>query len=231
MPAFAGATEWLIRATRARRAAGPSSRRLRRLRSGRDEVEVGGGQCAGQLPAGPDPKLGEDVVQMPLHGARAQEQPRRDLRIRQALAGQRRDLSLLRGQVVARLDRTLAHLLAGHLKLSACAIGESLHPDRRELVVGGTELDTRIDPAILAAQPLPVEQMSPGELRTPPGPSQSLDRLAIQALGTLTLTQQCPAARLHSPAPVGAGGSGGSDHLLERTGRDVGLPGADRSFN
>src|SRR3954468_4012239 len=93
------------------------------------------------------------------------------------------------------------------------------------------ELDTRIDPAILAAQPLPVEQMSPGELGTPPGPSQFLDRLAMQALGTLTLAQQCPAARLHSPAPVGAGGRGGLYHELERIGREVGPRGADRRFD
>src|SRR5256885_1432504 len=34
--------------------------------------------------------------------------------------------------------------------------------------------------------------------------------------------QECPAARLGSPAPVGVGGRGGRHHLLERTGRDVG---------
>src|SRR3954462_7672641 len=152
---------------------------------------------------------------MPLHGPRAQEQPRRDLRIRQTLTGQRRDLPLLRGQVVARLDRTLAHLLASRLKLSACASGESLHPDRCELVVGGMELHTRVDPAVLSAHPLAVEQMSPGELGTKTGPCQSLDRLTMQALGTLTLAQECPAARLDSPAPVGVAGRGGRDHALE----------------
>src|SRR3954452_19201030 len=77
-----------------------------------------------ELPARADPKLAEHVVQMPLDGARAEEEPRPDLRIRQALTSQARDLSLLRGQVVARLDRTLAHLLASRVKLSACAIGE-----------------------------------------------------------------------------------------------------------
>ena len=60
---------------------------IRRRRSGREGVAVGAGQCGGQLPAGPDPELGEDVVQMPLHGPRAQEQPRCYLRVRQALTG------------------------------------------------------------------------------------------------------------------------------------------------
>ena len=97
--------------------------------------------------------------------------------------------------------------------------------------MGGAQLDARVDPAVLAAQPLPVEQMSPGELGTPPGPCQSLDRLAMQALGTLTLAQECPAARLDSPAPVGVAGRGGRHHALERTGRDIGFPGADRRFD
>src|SRR3954452_22155987 len=170
-------------------------------------------------------------MQMPLDGTRAEEEPRTDLRIRQALTGKRSDLSLLRGQVVARLALTLARLLASHLKLSACAIGESLHADRRELVVGSTELDTRVDPAIFAAQPLPVEQMSPGELRTQPGAGQPLDRLAMQAIGSLTLAHECPAARLDSQTPVGAAGRGGRHHALERTGRDLGPRGADRRFD
>src|SRR4051794_40523419 len=167
---------------------------------------------------------------MPLDSARAEEEAGAHLPLRHALTRQRRDLSLLRGQAVARLDRTLAHLLASHLKLSACAIGESLHPDRHELVVGGTELDTRVDPAMLAAQPLPVEQMSPGEVGTPPGPRESLDRLAMQALGTVTLTEERAAARLDSPAPVGAGGRGGRHHALERIGCNVWFADADRRF-
>src|SRR5690348_3610116 len=88
-----------------------------------------------------------------------------------------------------------------------------------------------LDPATLAAQALPVEQMSPAELGTPPGPYQSLDRLAIQALGTLTLAQQCPAARLHPPAPVGAGGRGGRHQTVERASRKVPPRGTDCGFD
>src|SRR4051812_34183056 len=168
---------------------------------------------------------------MPLNGPRAEEEPRTDLRIRQAIAGQACDLPLLRGQVVAGLDRPLAHLLACRLKLFTCALGEPLHPDRDEHFVGAAQLLARVDPAVLAAQPLSVEQMSPGELGTKPGPCQSLDRLAMQALGTLTLAHECPAARLYSPAPVGGAGRGGRYHALERTGRDVGPRGADRRFD
>src|SRR4051794_37664963 len=155
---------------------------------------------------------------MPLNGPRAEEEPRTDLRIRQAIAGQACDLPLLRRQVIAGLDRPLAHLLACRLKLFTCALGERLHPDRDEHFVSVAQLLARVDPAVLAAQPLAIEQMSAGELGTKPGPCQSLDRLAVQALGTLTLGQKRPAARLDSQAPVGVAGRGGRYHPLERTG-------------
>ena len=87
------------------------------------------------------------------------------------------------GQIVARLDRPLAHRLAGRQQLTAGALGERLHADRRELVVRGAQLRTRVDPAILAAQPLAVEQVRAGELGPQPGAAQPLDRLAIQPLG------------------------------------------------
>src|SRR5215211_6870945 len=140
---------------------------------------------------------------MPLDGPPAQEEPRPDLGVRQPIGGKQRDLSLLRSQIVASLDGPPPHLLAGGLKLLAGALGERLHADRGQHLVGGAQLVARVDPAVLAAQPLPVKQMSPGELGTPPSPCQSLDGLAIQALGTLALAQECPAACLYSPAPVG----------------------------
>src|SRR4051794_4794800 len=158
---------------------------------------------------------------MPLNGPRAEKQPRTDLPIRKPIARQARDLALLRRQVVAALDRPLAYLAARSQQLVTCALGKRLHPDRHEHFVGGAELLARIDPAILAAQPLPVEQMSPGELGAQPGAAQPLDRLAMQALGTLTLAHECPAARLDSQAPVGVAGRGGRYHALERTGRDL----------
>src|SRR5207302_11128660 len=113
------------------------------------------------------------------------------------------------GENVARRYGPLAHFLTRRKQLPPGSLGERLHPDRRELVVGGTKLDACVAPAILAAQPLPVDQMSPGEVRTPPGPCESLDRLVMQAHGTLTLGQKCLAARLDSPTPIGAGGRGG----------------------
>ena len=62
----------------------------------------------------------------------------------------------------------------------------------------------RVDAAVLAAQPLAVEQVRAGELGTQPGPAEPLDRLAVQALGGLAVAQQRPRARLDPERPVGA---------------------------
>src|SRR4051795_10793440 len=158
---------------------------------------------ASQLPAGTNAELGEHVAQMPLDSPRAEEELRPDLRVRQPIGGKQRDLPLLRGQIVASLDGPPTHLLAGGLKLFAGALGERLHADRGQHLVGRAQLVARVDPAVLAAQPLPVEQMSAGELGTKRGPCQPLDGFAMQTLGALTLAHECPAARLYSPAPVG----------------------------
>ena len=112
-----------------------------------------------------------------------------------------RDLPLLRGQIVARLDRPLAHLLARRQQLPARALGERLHPDRRELLVGGAELLARVDPATLAAQPLAVEQVRAGELGPQPGAAQPLDRLAIQALGGRRPRSAAPGSAPRCRAP------------------------------
>src|SRR3954447_5687327 len=144
-------------------------------------------RSASQLPAGTDAELAEHVAQMPLDGPRAEEEPRPDLRVRQPIGGKHRDLPLLRGQVVASLDGAPPHLLAGGLELLAGTLGEGLHANRGQHLVGRAQLVARVDPAVLATQPLPVEQMRAGELRTKRGPCQSLDGLAIQALGALTL--------------------------------------------
>src|SRR4051794_26897255 len=186
---------------------------------------------ASQLPAGTDAELGEHVAQMPLDRPGAQEELRPDLRVRQPIGGKQRDLPLLRGQIVATLDGPPPHLLAGGLKLLARALGERLHADRGQHLVGSAQLVARVDPAVLAAQPLPVEQMSAGELGTKRGPCESLDGLAMQALGAFTLAQECPAARLYSPAPVGVAGRGRCHHPLEPTGRHIGFPRAGRRFH
>jgi hypothetical protein len=77
------------------------------------------------------------------------------------------------------LDGALAHLLAGRDQLPAGALGERLHADRDEHVVGGAQLLARFDAAALAAQLLTQEEMRAGELRAQARAAQALDRFAI----------------------------------------------------
>ena len=56
----------------------------------------------------------------------------------------------------------------------------------------GAQLLACVDPALLAAQPLPVEQTGAGELDADPGALEPLDRLAVERVGAVALAQQRP---------------------------------------
>src|SRR5580700_6097774 len=66
-----------------------------------------------ELPARADAELGENLAQMPLDGARAEEQLGADLRVRQPVAGEPGDLRLLGGERARRLHAPLADVLSG----------------------------------------------------------------------------------------------------------------------
>src|SRR5215208_2395828 len=83
-----------------------------------------------QAHARADRELDEHLLQVPLDGTGAEEQPGADLRIGETVAREARDLLLLRSELVARLDGAPAHLLARRSKLAAGALGERLHADR-----------------------------------------------------------------------------------------------------
>ena len=100
------------------------------------------------------------------------EQPRTDLRVRQPITRQFGDLPLLRCPIVARFDGSSAEPFARCHQLSARALGECFHPDGRELTVSSAQLQTGVDPTILATQPLTVEQVRAGEFHpNEPDPS------------------------------------------------------------
>jgi hypothetical protein len=54
------------------------------------------------------PELGEDLARVVLDPARADEQPGPDLLVRQAVAGQPRNVDLVGGQLASGLDGALA---------------------------------------------------------------------------------------------------------------------------
>src|SRR4051794_23589621 len=102
---------------------------------GRDPVEAL--QSLAQLTPRRDRQLGEDLAQVPLDGARAQEEASTDLGVRQTGSHHHCDLTLLRSQLVVDREATCspADCLAGCQKLSTRSFGESLHTDRLEDVV------------------------------------------------------------------------------------------------
>jgi hypothetical protein len=74
------------------------------------------------------------------------------------------------------LDGALARPLARREKLAAGALSKRLHGDRVEHLVGGAQLRARVHAPALAAQPLAVEQMPAGELRSKRCTAQAIDR-------------------------------------------------------
>src|SRR5258708_7488180 len=96
----------------------------------------------------------------------------------------------------------LADGLAGGQQLAAGPLGERLHADRGEHLVRCAQLRPRLGPAALAAQPLAVEQVRAGKLKTNAGAAQLADRLAIPGLGVLAVAEQRPAARVDPRPPV-----------------------------
>src|SRR5918994_4655717 len=71
------------------------------------------GERAVELVARADAQLGEDLVEVVLDGAGADEQPGSNLGVGEAVAGEPRDLGLLGGEVLASLDAAFAGALAG----------------------------------------------------------------------------------------------------------------------
>src|SRR5689334_8993281 len=118
---------------------------------------AGPGEAA-QLPARRDPELDEDFPQVPLGSVCADEQLRADRLVRQPVGGQLCDLSFLGGELVARAQRLLADLFAGGGEFSAGSLSETLRTHGGEHLVGGGELRSRIDPAVLPAEPFTVGQ-------------------------------------------------------------------------
>jgi hypothetical protein len=148
------------------------------------------GQCPAKLSARGDIELDEHLAQVPLDGARAEEELGCDLHIRISVPSQQRDLPLLSGQVIAGLDRPLAHRLASRQELATHALGERFASHIAEHLVGDTELLASIHPAALPAQPFAVQKVGSGEMHHHAGAREPLDGFAIEGFGVLTLAEE-----------------------------------------
>src|SRR5690349_22043556 len=139
---------------------------------------------------------------MPLNGARADEQLRADLGVRAPIACKPRDMLLLWRELVACVIAALAHLFAGGQQLTPRTFRKPVRAHHDQHLVGGPQLRARVHPPVLSAQPLAVDQVAAGEVRTKTAVAQPVDRLPIVALGGVSLTQQRPRARLEAKPPA-----------------------------
>src|SRR5690242_18195101 len=154
-----------------------------------------------ELSARADTELREHLVQVVLDGARADEQQGGYLRVRASLGREPGDLRLLRGELVDRLDGTLAHRLAGGRKLALSALGERSRAHSAEHLVGRAQLLARVDAAVFATQPLAVQKAAAREFERRAAAREALDRFAVERL---VVAQQPPAARFDPERPFGA---------------------------
>src|SRR3954451_23158338 len=83
--------------------------------------------------------------------------------VRGTVGREARDLCLLGGQVLVRLDGPITRMLGGRFELDPGALGERFHAELREQLVRMTQLLARVEPAALPTQPFAVQEVSAGE--------------------------------------------------------------------
>ena len=127
---------------------------------------------------------------MPLDRPRTDEKLGADLGVCLAVRGQVGDLRLLRGELVARLDRPSTRRLAGGEQLTTGALAEPRGADTSERSEGSVELLAGVDAAARATQPLAVEKLRAGELERAPAPSEPVERLAEKRVAVLAIAEQ-----------------------------------------
>src|SRR5215207_1318982 len=159
-------------------------------------------QGVAQGSARADAELGEHLLEVPFDGAGAEEELSADLGVRPAVASELGDVLLLRSELVAGVIAALADLLAGGQQLVPRTLGKSLRAHREQRLARDPQLLARIDAPSLTAQPLPVEQARACELDADARVAEVIDRLAVQALGGISLTCEGAHAGTDSQRPI-----------------------------
>src|SRR4029077_389682 len=182
--------------------------------------------CPGKLGPAAHAKLAEDLAQVILDGAGADEQPGSDLPVGQMLGDQPRDLLLLGGEHLRGFGATRAGPLASGAQVAPGPARERLHAHRVEHGEGGAKLVPGVAAAALAAQPLAVEEVGAGELGTVPGTTEPVDPLAIMLLSGFVPAQQGAGARLDPQPQVGSAGPGLFGEQIQGVAGDARVAGA-----
>src|SRR5439155_8738159 len=137
-----------------------------------------------------DVELQEELAQVVLHRAGADEQRRADLRVGETIPGESSDVRLLGCEDVERVHSPSTCSLPGSQELAAGALGERLGPEATEQLVCGAQLITRVHAATLAPEPFAVEQTRACELDADPGALEPLDRFTVEGVCVLSLAHQ-----------------------------------------
>jgi hypothetical protein len=143
-----------------------------------------------ELVARADFELAEHLVEVIFDAARADEQPGADLRVGEPLAGEPRDLRVLRRETFLASDGPSGDSLTRGRQLALGAAGGSLDPHRREHGACRPKLVAALRPAALGVQPLPADEMRAGELDADACAPQAFDRVSVEALGDLSVAEQ-----------------------------------------
>jgi len=155
------------------------------------------------------------VVQVPLHGASAEEQLGADLPVGPPVPGVHGDLQLLRGQVPVGPWCPLARGLARGEQLAPGTLGEAGRSHRAQHLAGAMKLVAGVGPAVPATEPLPVEQVCASQVEAGTRPAEVVDGRLVEVLSTV---QQRLRASLDAERPVGTRGHRdarqGSHHAL-----------------
>jgi hypothetical protein len=106
---------------------------------------------------------------------------------------------LLRGQVVERVGRAPAGVLAGRLELDPRTLRERVNPEVREAVVRDPQLLAGVRAPPLAAESRAVEEVGAGEVERHPASPQAVDRVPVEVLGARPSARSAP-ERAASPS-------------------------------
>src|SRR5919109_1352819 len=162
------------------------------------EVEVG------ELGAGGDVQLPEDVAEMEVDGARAQKELGRHLSVGETLRDEAGDLQLLRGQFVSRARIASACPLAARPELYVRALRPQRRLQRFEPVESRSQMLARLDPAPGTTQELAVGEFGPGAHDGTSGPGVSVECRLEEPIGlALVVAQQRAAVEERRTCPCG----------------------------
>ena len=121
----------------------------------------------GELRAGRDAELREDVAEVVVDRPRREKQLGGDLLVGEPLCDEAGDLQLLWRQLIDRARVALARRLAGGAQLGARSLGPGLGSEALEPLERSAQLHTRVGAAALAPEMLAVEQLDTSEIERP----------------------------------------------------------------